>query len=54
MIVRRELSEDRAAIFAVHTAAFARSGGSDVAEAALVDGLRADGDAIPARAWGRP
>ncbi|MDQ3707774.1 MAG: N-acetyltransferase [Actinomycetota bacterium] len=46
MILRRELPEDHAAIFALHTAAFARGEGKDVPEAGLVDGLRNDGDAI--------
>ncbi len=48
MILRRELPEDGAAIFGVHTAAFARSGDEAVAEARLVDELRDDGDALPA------
>jgi putative acetyltransferase len=48
MILRREVPEDRAAIFAVHAAAFARSDRGDVPEAKLVDALRDDGDAIPA------
>ena len=48
VILRRELPDDRAAIFAVHTAAFARSSEGDVAEAKLVDALRDDGDLIPA------
>lgn len=47
MIVRRELPEDRAAICSVHTAAFGKRGGQDVAEGRLVDDLRNDGDVIP-------
>ncbi len=47
MIVRRELPADAAAVLAVHTAAFG-GGREDVAEARLVEGLRADGDAVPA------
>ena len=46
MIVRRELPQDRAAIFSVHTGAF--GGGGDVVEARLMDALRDDGDVIPA------
>jgi putative acetyltransferase len=48
VILRREVPDDRAAILAVHTAAFARSDGGDVPEANLVDALRHDGDVIPA------
>ena len=48
MILRREAPDDRAAIWAVHTAAFARSDGGNVPEAKLVDALRDDGDIIPA------
>jgi len=40
--------DDRAAIFAVHTAAFATPDGREVVEAKLVDALREDGDVIPA------
>lgn len=43
VIVRRELPQDRSAVSAVHVSAF---GGE--AEARLVDGLRDDGDALPA------
>ena len=50
VIVRRELTEDHAAIFAVHAAAFARPGAGEVPEAKLVDTLRGDGDVIPALA----
>jgi putative acetyltransferase len=39
---------DRAAVFAVHTAAFARPDGGEVPEAKLVSALRAAGDVIPA------
>ncbi|WP_201931855.1 GNAT family N-acetyltransferase [Nocardioides donggukensis] len=39
---------DRPGIHAVHVAAFGRPGVSVVAEAGLVDALRADGDAVPA------
>jgi putative acetyltransferase len=48
VILRRETPDDRVAISAVHTAAFARSDGGDVPEARLVDALRDDGDIIPA------
>jgi len=47
MIVRRELPEDRSAIFAVHMAAFGDSNAGDGAEARLVDDLRRDGDVLP-------
>jgi putative acetyltransferase len=50
VIVRRELTDDQAAIFAVHAAAFARPDAGEVAEARLVDTLRGDGDVIPALA----
>ena len=42
VILRREVPNDHAAIFAVHTAAFARPDGGDVPEAKLVDALRDD------------
>jgi putative acetyltransferase len=48
MIVRRETTADRAAVAAVHAAAFATPGGGTPAEVGLVDALRDDGDAIPA------
>ena len=48
VILRREEPNDHAAIFAVHTAAFARPDGGDVPEAKLVDALRDDSDVIPA------
>jgi len=47
VIVRRELPGDRAAIFAVHAAAFARPGVDVAPEAHLVDWLRGDGDLLP-------
>jgi putative acetyltransferase len=47
MLVRRELPSDAAAIHAVHTAAFGRGGGGEVAEAVLWDQLRNDGDVVP-------
>ena len=50
VIVRRELTDDQAAIFAVHAAAFARLDAGEVLEARLVDTLRGDGDVIPALA----
>jgi putative acetyltransferase len=50
VIVRRELTDDQAAIFAVHTAAFARPNAAEVPEARLVDSLRGDGDVISALA----
>jgi putative acetyltransferase len=47
MLIRRELTADREAVHAVHTAAFQRS-----AEARLVDDLRTDGDlALSFVAW---
>lgn len=48
MIVRRESPGDRAAIFAVHAAAFARPDVDVAPEARLVDWLRDDGDLLPA------
>jgi len=48
VILRREVPEDRAAVFAVHTGAFARPDGGDVPEAKLVDALWQDGDVVPA------
>ena len=48
MILRRELPEDRDAIFEVHTAAFADEGATSAPEARLVDELRRDGAAVPA------
>lgn len=48
VILRREVPDDHAEIFAVHTAAFSRPDGSDVPEAKLVNELRDDGDAIAA------
>ena len=47
MIVRREQPADRAAITAVHDAAFGCDPGSHSAEGRLVDALRADGEAVP-------
>lgn len=46
MILRRALPDDRAAIFAVHTAAFARPDGNDVPEASLDNELSDDGSVI--------
>lgn len=46
VMVRREQPQDRAAIFAVHAAAFARPGQGVAAEAELVDALRDDGDLV--------
>jgi putative acetyltransferase len=48
VILRRESPGDRAAVFAVHTAAFARDDGMEAQEARLVDWLREDGDIMPA------
>ncbi|MEV4598968.1 N-acetyltransferase [Amycolatopsis sp. NPDC049253] len=48
MLIRQALHTDETAIRAVHTAAFAQPGLTTVPEAVLVDGLRADGDLIPA------
>ena len=48
VILRREVPNDHPAIFAVHTAAFARPDGGDVPEARLVNALRDDGEVIPA------
>ena len=47
MIVRRERVQDRDAVHALHTAAFGGPGQRDVAEARLVDLLRAAGDTVP-------
>jgi putative acetyltransferase len=47
VLIRRELPDDRDAIFAIHNAAFATSNGSVAAEATLVDELRQAGDVIP-------
>ena len=44
MILRPEAPGDRAAIFAVHTAAFARPDRGNVPEATLVDALRENGE----------
>ena len=46
MILRRERPDDRAAIFAVHAAAFARFEGGVAPEAPLVNRLRSDGDLV--------
>jgi len=48
VILRREVPNDRSAVFAVHTAAFARPDGGEVPEAKLVSALRGAGDVIPA------
>lgn len=48
VILRQETADDQAAVFAVHSAAFALPEGGEVPEAHLVDGLRDDGDVIPA------
>ena len=48
MFLRRERPNDRAAIYAIHAAAFARGDGRVAPEAHLVDGLRDDGDIVPA------
>jgi hypothetical protein len=48
VFLRREGPDDRAAIFAIHAAAFARPDGLVAPEAHLVDGLRDDGDIVPA------
>jgi putative acetyltransferase len=48
MLIRREASADRAAIHAVHSAAFRREDGVIPVEAPLVDELRAEGDLIGA------
>jgi putative acetyltransferase len=45
VILRREGPDDQAAVFAVHTAAFASPDSGEVVEAKLVDVLREDGDA---------
>jgi putative acetyltransferase len=47
VIVRRERPADRSAIGALHTAAFGGPGAQDVAEARLVELLRAAGDTVP-------
>ena len=47
MILRRELPGDRAAVAAVHLAAFARPDTEDVPEARLVSDLHDDGSVIP-------
>jgi putative acetyltransferase len=47
VLVRREIPQDREAIFAVHAAAFAPADGSLAPEATLVDALRDAGDVIP-------
>lgn len=47
MIVRREGPEDRAAVHALHVAAFGRPGAPEVPEARLVELLRAAGDTVP-------
>ena len=46
VIVRREVTRDRASVRAVHAAAFQPPGGGVAAEAGLVDGLRDDGDVV--------
>jgi putative acetyltransferase len=48
VFLRRERPDDRAAIFAIHAAAFARGDGLVAPEVHLVDGLREDGDIVPA------
>jgi putative acetyltransferase len=48
VILRRELPRDRAAVFGVHSAAFAPPDRGHVPEARLVDALRDEGDAIAA------
>ncbi|MEU5260242.1 N-acetyltransferase [Amycolatopsis sp. NPDC021455] len=48
MLIRRETPADRAAIHAVHSAAFRREEGVTPVEAPLVDELRAEGDLIGA------
>jgi putative acetyltransferase len=48
VFLRREGPDDRAAIFAIHATAFARPDGLVAPEAHLVDGLRDDGDIVPA------
>lgn len=49
MFLRRERPDDRAAIFAIHAAAFARGNGLVVPGAHLVNGLREDGGIVSAR-----
>ena len=48
MFLRRERPDDRAAIYVIHAAAFTREDGRVAPEAHLVDGLRNDGDIVPA------
>ncbi|MFI5608808.1 GNAT family N-acetyltransferase [Amycolatopsis sp. NPDC051903] len=48
MLIRQATPRDEPAIRAVHTAAFAQDGLDVVPEAVLVDGLRTDGDLLPA------
>ncbi|WP_410587750.1 GNAT family N-acetyltransferase [Amycolatopsis sp. lyj-23] len=48
MLIRRETPADRAAIHAVHSAAFRREGNEPPVEAPLVDELRAEGDLVDA------
>jgi putative acetyltransferase len=48
VILCQEGPDDRAAVFAVHTSAFARPDNGSPAEARLVEALRDAGDAIPA------
>jgi putative acetyltransferase len=48
MFLRRERPADRTAIYAIHAAAFAREDGQVAPEAHLVDGLRDEGDILPA------
>lgn len=45
--MRREAVQDRSAVHALHTAAFGGPDQQDVAEARLVDLLRAAGDSVP-------
>lgn len=47
LFLRRETTGDRAAIVAIHAAAFAREHGVEPPEARLVDALRDAGDLIP-------
>ena len=59
MIIRRESGDDKAAVHAVHTAAFATAPHASGAEADLVDALRETGDWVPrlslvAESDGRP
>jgi putative acetyltransferase len=48
VFLRRERLDDRAAIFTIHVAAFTRGDGLVAPEARLVNGLREDGDIVPA------